>query len=87
MGRSEGKFDVRTLSEEPAWEITAGADSKVLNNAYECSLSAVDQDTTNGGLLQTGDKTLTAYNELTICLPAEQPSVSHQYICTTELCF
>lgn len=34
-----------------------------------------------------GDKTLAAYNELTICLPAEQPQVSQQYICTTELCF
>lgn len=44
MGSSEGKFDVKILGEETAW-ITAGADSTVLNNTYECSLSAVDQDT------------------------------------------
>jgi len=37
MGSSEGKFDVKILGEEPAWRITAGAESTVLNNTYECA--------------------------------------------------
>jgi len=70
MGLSEGKFDVKTLGEEPAWGITAGADSTVLDNTYECSLSAVDQDThpvegfckwvTKVGCLQWADNLFTS---------------------------
>jgi hypothetical protein len=76
---------VKILREEPAWGVTAGADSKVLKNTYECSLSAVGKDThPMAGSRKRVDKPLATYNELTICLPAEQPSVFQQYICTTK---